>query len=173
MASQDKLVHEIAEALGANSVIELEQTNATLQHTAAGRNWNGPIYVATPQLLKAFGIKPSAINPNADILTMRPGLSGISKMQLTGAVVSGAESKEPKPLNACPKTSYLESGHPRNRRLAFRNIRAEHRLHRTRHPRTWTPDVPRRLVDQNRASADGGADQERTTPRVDGFRNVA
>ena len=98
MASQDKLVHEIAEALGGKSVIELEQTNANLQHAAAGRNWNGPIYVATPQLLKAFGIKPSAINPNAEVLTMRPGLSGISKMQLTwsgpskGLVPNGSNS---------------------------------------------------------------------------------
>ena len=35
-----------------------------------------------PQLLAAFGIKASEVNPNADILTMRPGLSGVSDMQL-------------------------------------------------------------------------------------------
>ena len=40
------------------------------------------MYVATPQLLAAFGIKASDVNPDADILTMRPGLSGISDMQL-------------------------------------------------------------------------------------------
>jgi putative ABC transport system permease protein len=38
--------------------------------------------VATPRLLAAFGIKASEVNPNADVLTMRPGLSGLSKMQL-------------------------------------------------------------------------------------------
>jgi putative ABC transport system permease protein len=38
--------------------------------------------VATPQLLSAFGIKQSQINPAADILTMRPGLSTMSLMQL-------------------------------------------------------------------------------------------
>jgi putative ABC transport system permease protein len=38
--------------------------------------------VATPQLLAAFGIKASAVNPDADVLTMRPGLSGLSQMQL-------------------------------------------------------------------------------------------
>jgi putative ABC transport system permease protein len=38
--------------------------------------------VATPQLLQAFGIKASDVNPDADILTARPGLSGISHMQL-------------------------------------------------------------------------------------------
>ena len=70
----------IAAALGSHDVIQLETTTASLNHDAAGRNWNGPIYVATPQLLQAFGIK--AVDPTADILSMRPGLSGLSKMQL-------------------------------------------------------------------------------------------
>ena len=39
--------------------------------------------MATPQLLKAFGISQSEISPNADILTMRPGLATTSLMQLT------------------------------------------------------------------------------------------
>ena len=38
--------------------------------------------MATPQLLQAFGIKASDVNPDADVLTMRPGLSGLSGMQL-------------------------------------------------------------------------------------------
>jgi putative ABC transport system permease protein len=83
LAVLNERVHEIAEALGANSVIPLEQTDAGLNHAASGRNWNGPIYVATPQLLKAFGITSSEIDPSAYILTMRPGLSGISNMQFT------------------------------------------------------------------------------------------
>jgi len=72
----------IATALGSRDVIELDSTGAHLEHAAAGRSWSGPIYVATPALLQAFGIKASQINPAADILTMRPGLSGLSKMQL-------------------------------------------------------------------------------------------
>ena len=63
-------------------IIELDQTGANLNHAAAGRSWSGPIYVATPQLLQAFGIRASDVNPDADILTMRPGLSGLSDMQL-------------------------------------------------------------------------------------------
>jgi putative ABC transport system permease protein len=74
--------HAIAAALGSHDVVQLNLTSATLQHAASGRQFGGQVYVATPQLLKAFGIKASAINPSADILTMRPGLSGISKMQL-------------------------------------------------------------------------------------------
>jgi putative ABC transport system permease protein len=38
--------------------------------------------VATPQLLSAFGIKASAFSPDADILSMRPGLETMSGMQL-------------------------------------------------------------------------------------------
>jgi putative ABC transport system permease protein len=75
----------IAAALGSHDVVALDQTGATLVHAAAGRSWSGPVYVATPQLLQAFGIKASQVDPAADILTARPGLSGISQMQLTYA----------------------------------------------------------------------------------------
>jgi len=72
----------IAASLGAHDIVQLEGTSGYLQHAAAGRQFGGPVYVATPQLLRAFGIKASQVDPNADILTMRPGLSGISRMQL-------------------------------------------------------------------------------------------
>ena len=39
--------------------------------------------MATAQLLKAFGITPSEIDPDADVLSSRPGLSGVSGLQLT------------------------------------------------------------------------------------------
>ena len=80
--AQAAVAQNIARALGSNTVIELDQTSASLQHSGPGRSWSGPVYVATPQLLAAFGIKASEVNPGADILTMRPGLSGISDMQL-------------------------------------------------------------------------------------------
>jgi putative ABC transport system permease protein len=74
--------HGIAAALGSHDVVELESANASLQHAASGRSWSGTVYVATPQLLRAFGIGASQVSSSADILSMRPGLSGISKMQL-------------------------------------------------------------------------------------------
>ena len=82
LAAWSARAHAIAVALGSHDVVQLDSTSATLQHAASGRQFSGQVYVATPQLLRAFGIKASAINPSADILTMRPGLSGISKMQL-------------------------------------------------------------------------------------------
>jgi putative ABC transport system permease protein len=80
--AQAAVAQNIARALGSNTLIELDQAGANLNHAAAGRSWSGPIYVATPQLLQAFGIKASDVNPDADVLTMRPGLSGLSDMQL-------------------------------------------------------------------------------------------
>ena len=51
------------------------------------------MYIAIPQLLRAFGINASQLNPKADLLTSRPGLSGVSHMQLdwsTAASYSGS-----------------------------------------------------------------------------------
>ncbi len=83
MAAGVKTAREIAADLGTTTMIALDTSSAGLQHASTGRSWSGQIYVATPQLLKAFGISQSEINPNADILTMRPGLSTTSLMQLT------------------------------------------------------------------------------------------
>jgi len=83
LAAMAATAYGMAASLGSHDVVELESTSASLQHAAAGRQFSGPVYVATPQLLQAFGIKESQVDPTADILTMRPGLSGLSKMQLT------------------------------------------------------------------------------------------
>ena len=83
LAGMAATAHAMAASLGSHDVVELESTSASLQHATAGRQFGGPVYVATPQLLQAFGIKASQVGSSADILTMRPGLSGLSKMQLT------------------------------------------------------------------------------------------
>ncbi len=83
LAAMAATAHGMAASLGSHDVVELESAGASLQHAAAGRQFSGPVYVATPQLLQAFGIKASQVDATTDILTMRPGLSGLSKMQLT------------------------------------------------------------------------------------------
>jgi putative ABC transport system permease protein len=100
--AQAAVAQNIAKALGSNTIIELDQAGANLNHAAAGRSWSGPIYVATPQLLQAFGIKASDVNPDADILTMRPGLSGLSDMQL----LYGGNGKGPGGNGNGPPTSW-------------------------------------------------------------------
>ncbi len=113
LASMSKAAHGIAAALGSHDVVELESTSASLQHAAAGRSWSGPIYVATPQLLRAFGISAAQVSSSADILSARPGLSGITKMQLVygnygsggkgfgGPVGPGSQQSFPCPKNSC------------------------------------------------------------------------
>ena len=101
--------HGIATALGSHQVIQLESTSATLQHNAAGRNYSGPLYVATPQLLAAFGIKSTDFSQTTDILSMRPGFAGITKMQL---VYGNYYSHGPPPAAAghtfaCPASDCL------------------------------------------------------------------
>ncbi len=107
MATLDAKVHEIATALGAKSTLELFQANANLQHAASGRNWSGAIYVATPQLLRAFGIKASTVDPDADVLTWRPGIAGLSRMQLTWGNGGGVAPPNVSNPNPCPKSSCL------------------------------------------------------------------
>jgi len=109
--------HGIAAALGSRDVIQLDSTSATLQHAAKGRQFSGQVYVATPSLLRAFGIKTSQIDPAADVLTMRPGLSGISKMQLIYSSTIGPKGGSGPPGGGpggpgqqafpCPKSSCL------------------------------------------------------------------
>jgi putative ABC transport system permease protein len=83
IAQQAKVAQQIAKSLGTTQVVTLDQTSVSLTHAAPGRSWSGPIYLATPQLLSLFGISASKVSPDADILTMRPGLSTESLMQLT------------------------------------------------------------------------------------------
>jgi len=105
--AQAAVARNIAGGLGSHTVIELDQAGASLQHAAAGRSWSGPVYVATPQLLQAFGITASDVNPDADILTMRPGLSGLSQMQLVyGNDQGGGHGPQDVGSNSypCPKS---------------------------------------------------------------------
>ncbi len=102
--------HAIAAALGSHDIIQLDSTSATLQHDASGRNYSGPLYVATPQLLAAFGIKSTDVSPTADILSMRPGFAGITRMQLVyGSYFagSGPPSAAAGHTFACPASDCL------------------------------------------------------------------
>jgi putative ABC transport system permease protein len=95
LQSMAKSARVIATALGSHDIVQLESTSATLRHAAPGRSFGGQVYVATPQLLRAFGISASAVDPAADILTMRPGLSGLSHMQLVYGNSSGGNGNGP------------------------------------------------------------------------------
>jgi len=103
----------IATELGAREFFQLDSTSANLQHAGPGRNFNGQLYVATPQLLQAFGIAPSTIEASTEVLTVRPGLAGMSDMQLVYGDAFGSKGLAPgrpgpNPF-ACPKSSCLDN----------------------------------------------------------------
>jgi putative ABC transport system permease protein len=108
-AAQATAARRIAAAVGARSMLELDGTSATLQHAAAGRAFSGPVYVATPALLRAFGISPGEVSPSADVLTMRPGFAGISRMQVIYGSYFEQSGPNPPDQNSwpCPRTSCL------------------------------------------------------------------
>ena len=76
-------VDSFAASLHAQYVLPLDTVNATLQQQGRqNNNFSGTLYVATPALLADFGIRPSQIDPGADIVSMRPGLGSVPDMQL-------------------------------------------------------------------------------------------
>jgi putative ABC transport system permease protein len=82
-AAQAKAAQSMATGLGAEHVFALEMLNGNLSHHGSGRQWDGNVYVATPQFLQAFGITQSQINRNAVILSSLPGLSGVSNLSFS------------------------------------------------------------------------------------------
>ncbi len=92
----------IAASLGSRDIVQLETTDSFLQRAASGRNLSGTVYVATPQLLRAYGITAAQVSPDADFLTMRPGLSSLTKMQL---LYGGYKFGPPGPNSPCPPSN--------------------------------------------------------------------
>jgi putative ABC transport system permease protein len=78
-----KPADRVAAALGAQHIAALESTSAGLQNSSSGNKpFTGSIYVATPQLLQALGIRASQVDPDADIVTSLPGFAGASGVEL-------------------------------------------------------------------------------------------
>ena len=92
LATTRTTAQRIAASLDDRYTITLETPSGSLQYGGTGRGFSGNTYVATPQLLNAFGITPAQVNPDADFLTLRPGLSTTQHMQLwdTPKVLSGS-----------------------------------------------------------------------------------
>jgi putative ABC transport system permease protein len=107
LAAAQASARRIASQLGSHSMVALEQTSASLWHAAPGRQWSGSIYIATPQLLGAFGIKSSQFSSDADILTMRPGLDTMSKMLLTYGNYNGGGNGPNGVSTSCPPSDCL------------------------------------------------------------------
>ena len=128
LADQTKVADSIAASLGNASIIDLVSSNAGLVHAAGGRSWSGQIYVATPQLLSLFGISPSQVNPDADFLTMRPGLSTLALMQFVNSPKSGPGTSVALPGRELHRQPADSGGQP----ASLRHLRTEHGGYRAR-----------------------------------------
>jgi putative ABC transport system permease protein len=88
-------VSAIAAALGTHDVLTLTSVSASLYHQTTARNSNnftGTLYVATPALLRHYGIQPSQVSRRADILTARAGMADVPDMQLLFGAGPGPDS---------------------------------------------------------------------------------
>jgi len=86
LASLGRQVDSYAAGLHAQSVLPLEAGGVNLYQVGTQGphdHFNGSVYVATPQLLATYGIKASQISPGTDIVTMRSGLAGLPRTEMT------------------------------------------------------------------------------------------
>ena len=137
---------QIASGLDAR-LVALQTPNAFVSGRQGGRNWSGQIYVATPQLLRAFGIKASQIDPKADILTSRPGLSGVAGLDLGYGTNAKQSVDAGGPVGIVRRPLIQEL-----RCLARRHLGAEHHHHGVR-----DEEVPHRCGNERLA---GGGQSE-------------
>jgi putative ABC transport system permease protein len=85
-ASLGRRLNSLAVSLHARSAVPLEPAGLLNQAGApVNRNSNSigvGLYVATPRLLATYGIRASQIAPGTDVLTSRPGLAGLSHLEM-------------------------------------------------------------------------------------------
>jgi putative ABC transport system permease protein len=77
-----KIADRVGTALGVHQVAALYLVG-NLQNSSGTKSSNGSLTVATPQLMRVLGIRPSQIQPNADVVTSLPGFAGASGVEFT------------------------------------------------------------------------------------------
>ena len=83
-ASLSGRLNRLAVSLHARSAVALESIAfLNKEGTPTYGNFGVGLDVATPRLLSTYGIKASQIAPGTDVLTSRPGLAGLSHLEIT------------------------------------------------------------------------------------------
>ena len=82
LRSAEAGVRAIASSLTTTDVLTLQTATGLLIQTSGGGTDVGLPYVATPQLLAHYGIRPSDIRPGVVLLSSRSGLTGAPALQL-------------------------------------------------------------------------------------------
>ena len=131
LRSMRTAANQLASALGSHQVTELDTTTASLQHAAQGRNWSGPVYVATPALLQVVrdraGHGPVRHgHPHHAAWPVRVVEDAAGLRQLLQQAAGAG--RVPLPAGQLPG----RSGHAAGQRAAVRHVRAQHGDHRAR-----------------------------------------
>jgi putative ABC transport system permease protein len=109
-ASLGRRLNNLAVSLHARSALKLESAAALWQAgTSPNSNFTGSVYVATPRLLAAYGIKASQVARGTDILTSRPGLAELPHMQMIWSIGGESDSSGPGAGPSCTPGKCLAS----------------------------------------------------------------
>lgn len=147
----ERQVNRWAGLVHASSVLPLEEAGATLQQNRSGNNnFSGPLYVATPRLLAQYRI--TGVNPDADILSMRPGFSAEPDMQLIYGDL-GDPNQTPSIANnpVIEEASGLPGGTSAPNTVITEHAMAKYGLHE--HLAGWLISTPRALTAQQISQA--------------------
>ncbi len=172
LSRQAAVAQRIARSLGATGDVALESTDANLQTTSANGQFNGVLYVATPQLLAAYGI-PASTARGADILSMRPGLSTTGGLELTwqqapgkgGPPPPGPGNQNPCPPDACKadpvirEVPQLPAGTSAPNTLITEGAVAAHHLGGSVSVTGWLVEAPNALSAAQISTAEAAAGQ--------------
>jgi putative ABC transport system permease protein len=170
LAATEREAYELAAQLHAPAPVELDL--AVTPHVAQqgqptqnlpsalvslhGHGVGGMFYVATPALLKAFGISPRSVNPDADMLTVRAGLPSAGGLALVNGVYL-AQSPPGCPAGMCILNPVIQEVSKLPAGTSMPNTviteQAAKALHETIVPDAWLVQAPSALTPQeiNRA----------------------
>jgi putative ABC transport system permease protein len=73
-----------------------------------GMGFAGLMYVATPQVLAAFGVSPGSVNPQADVLTARAGLASTGNLGLVNGTYLVGDRNDPCPAGECIRNPVIQ-----------------------------------------------------------------
>jgi putative ABC transport system permease protein len=151
IAALQAKVDTFARSLDSKYVLTLDTVNATLeQQNRRNNNFSGTLFVATPQLLATYGI--SHVNPSADILTMRPGLDAVPRMQLLYGDLGNPRANPNAADNpVIAEVSGLPSGTSAPNTLITQHAISKYGLHESVHG--WLIDTPKPLTTDQIATA--------------------
>ena len=174
-------VDGIAATLGNPAVLTLESTEAIVGEAVQGgvRSYGGSAYVATPEVLRFYGIDPAAVDPDALVLTARTGLDRAPNLELFSQTKAESDC-----VSGCvrnPRIQHLDrlpSGTSEPNILITEH--AVDTLKLTPQPAAWlvrssTPLTATQINNARQAAVAGGVHIETASqaPSLDALRNYA